>query len=68
MTVERADLPGSLSLEQTAPVSAVPGVQGQASPGGGEGKPPRRPPPEETSAVPSEEERDQPPHRIDSLA
>jgi hypothetical protein len=68
MTVERADLSGSLNLEQMAPVSAVPAVQGQASPSGGEGKPPRRPPPEPASGAPPEEDRDQAPHRIDSLA
>jgi hypothetical protein len=68
MTVERADLSGSLSAEQMAPVSAVPAVQGQASPGEGEGKPPRRPPPEETPGAPPEEDQDPPQHRIDSLA
>jgi hypothetical protein len=68
MAVERADLSSSLSVEQTVPVSEVPAVQGQASPGGGEGKPPRRPPPEEGSAVAAEEDQDQPQHRIDSIA
>ncbi|MGA7694405.1 MAG: hypothetical protein WCA76_05215 [Candidatus Sulfotelmatobacter sp.] len=68
MTIERADLSVSLSLEQTAPVSGAPVVQEQASPEGGEGKPRRRPPPEEAAAEPAEEDRDQPPHRIDSLA
>jgi len=68
MAVERADLSSGLSVEQTAPVSEAPGVQGQTSPGGGEGKPPRRPPPEEDAAAPPEEDRDQPPHRVDSLA
>jgi hypothetical protein len=66
--MERADLSSGLSVEQTVPVSEVPAVQGQASPGGGAGKPPRRPPPEEPSAAPPEEDRDQPQHRIDSLA
>lgn len=68
MTVERADLSNSLGVEQTVPVSEVPAVQGQASPGGGEGKPPRRPPPEEAGEATPEEDRDQPPHRVDSLA
>jgi hypothetical protein len=68
MTVERADLSGSLSVEQMAPVSAAPAVQGQASSSGEEGKPPRRPPAEETSAAPPEEDQDQPQHRIDNLA
>ena len=67
MAVERADLSGSLSVEQTVPVSEVPAVQGQASPGGGEGKSPRRPPPEEAAAVTPEEDRDPPLHRVDSL-
>jgi hypothetical protein len=67
MAVERAEPSGSLSVEQTVPVSEVPAVQGRASPGGEEGKPPRRSPPEETSAEPPEEDRDQPPHRIDSI-
>jgi hypothetical protein len=69
MTVERAELSGSLGVEQMAPVSAVPAVQGQSSRGDGEGKPRRRPPPpEETSAELSEDDSDRSPHRIDSLA
>ena len=67
MAVERADLSDSLSVEQTVPVSEVPAVQGQASPGGGEGKPPRRRPAEETVAATPEEDRDPPLHRVDSL-
>jgi hypothetical protein len=66
--VERVDLSNSLSVEQAVPVSEVPAVQGQASPGGGEGKPPRRPPPEEAATATPEEDRDPPLHRVDSLA
>jgi hypothetical protein len=74
MTVERADLSGSLNLDPMAPVSAAPAVQGQALPGGEQGKPRRRPPlPEEASTdlsetEPAEADSDPPPHRIDSLA
>jgi len=69
MTVERADLSPSLSLERMGPVPSAPAVQGQSSPEDGEGKPRRRPPPpEQTSAEPSEEDTEEPHHRIDSLA
>jgi hypothetical protein len=69
MTVEKADLSVSLSLERMVPVAPVPAVQGQSSPRDGEGKPRRRPPPpEETSVEPSEDDSDRPHHRIDSLA
>jgi hypothetical protein len=75
MAVERADLSGSLNLEQTLPVASAPAAQGQAAPEGGQGKPRRRPPPSETSAEVAgedddlnKEDLDQPPHRIDSLA
>jgi hypothetical protein len=69
MTVERADLAASLSVERMAPVSGSPTVQGQSSPENGEGKPRRRPPPPEpASAEPGEEDGDEPQHRIDSLA
>jgi hypothetical protein len=68
MTVERADLSVSISLERMAPVAAPPTVQGQSSPENGEGKPRRRPPPpEEPAAEPAEEESEPPQHRIDSL-
>jgi hypothetical protein len=73
MAVERADLSGSLNLEQTLPVASAPAAQGQAAPEGGQGKPRRRPPAEEADAEPAgddldQKESDQPPHRIDSLA
>jgi hypothetical protein len=70
MTMGKTDLSVSLSLEQTAPVSGAPTVQGQSSPGGGgEDKPRRRPPPpEEAAAEPLENDADRTPHRIDSLA
>jgi hypothetical protein len=74
MTVERADLSASLSLERMAPVAEAPAVRGQSSRENGEGKPRRRPPPpeRESSAEPSKESDevadDPPPHRIDSLA
>jgi hypothetical protein len=78
MAVERADLSGSVNIEQTLPVASAPAAQGQASPEGGQAKPRRRPPPEEASAESAEEalnqeetdqeEPDPPPHRIDSLA
>ncbi|MFZ0814511.1 MAG: hypothetical protein WAM78_03275 [Candidatus Sulfotelmatobacter sp.] len=72
MAVERADLSGSLNLEQTLPVASAPAAQGQAASEGGQGKP-RRLPAEEVDAEPAGEdldqkESDQPPHRIDSLA
>lgn len=75
MAVERADLSGSLNIEQTAPVSGAPGAQGQALPKDGEDKPRRRPStPEEAFEEPSghdndnDDENDQPQHRIDRLA
>lgn len=70
MTMGKPDLSASLSLEQMAPVSGVPRVQGQSSPGGGgEDKPRRRPPPPEGAAEEkSEDDADRAPHRIDSLA
>ncbi len=73
MAVERADLSGSLNLEQTLPVASAPAAQGQAAPEGGQAKPRRRPPAEAASAEPAEEDMEQdgldkPPHRIDSLA
>lgn len=68
--MEKTGLSGSLSSEQMVPVSSVPAAPGQASPGEGEGKDEerRRPPGEEASAEAIEEDRDQPQHRIDSLA
>ncbi|MGA9543178.1 MAG: hypothetical protein WBQ85_06405 [Candidatus Sulfotelmatobacter sp.] len=68
MAVERIDRSDGSNVEQTVPVSEAPGVQGQTSPGGGDGKPPRRPPPEEASAEQPVEDQDPPEHRIDSLA
>jgi hypothetical protein len=75
MAVERADLSGSLNIEQTAPLSGAPGAQGQALPKAGDDKPRRRPPPpEEACEEPpggdndNGNENDQPPHRIDRLA
>lgn len=68
MTVERADLSASLSLERMAPVPAAPQVQGQSSPEDEEGKPRRRPPLEDEAAgKPLEEAGDPSTHRIDSL-
>jgi hypothetical protein len=68
MAVERVDRSDGSNAEQTVPVSEAPGVQGQTSPGGGDGKPPRRQPSEEASAELPEEDQDPPEHRIDSLA
>lgn len=81
MTMERADLAVGLSLEQAVPVSPTPAVQGQDSPEAGQGKARRRPPSEEASAElqegkegedededKGEDDKDQPGHRIDSLA
>lgn len=81
MTTEgTAGLSVGLLVDQTAPVSPGPGVQGQGSPAGRQGKPRRPTPPlgaEEGSPAPSEkedeaseaeEEGDSPSHRIDSLA
>jgi len=70
MTVERAELSASLSLERMAPVPAAPAVQGQSSPEDAEGKPRRRPPPEEAApeTLKEDEDGDPPPHRVDSLA
>jgi hypothetical protein len=75
MAVERADLSGSLNLEQTLPVASAPAAQGQAAPEGERGKPRRRPLPSEASAAATvegddlnKEDPEQPPHRIDSLA
>jgi hypothetical protein len=69
MAIEKTDLSGSLSPEQTPPVVATPPVQGQASPDGGRGKARRREPPAEKNAEePCEEDSDRSPHRVDSLA
>jgi hypothetical protein len=68
MAVERVGRSDGSNVAQTVPVSEVPGVQGQTSPSGGEGKPPRRPPPEEASAEQPEEGGEEPLHRIDSIA
>ncbi len=68
MAVERVDLSVGLALQPMAPVSES-AVQGQSSPGSGEGKPRRRPPPpEEALAEPALEDGEDPQHRIDSLA
>ena len=64
--VERSDLSIRLNAE---PVSLAPALQGQASPGGEDGKPRRRPPPpEKTVAEPEQADGDELQHRIDSLA
>jgi hypothetical protein len=73
MAVERADLSGSLGLEQTLPMAAATAAQGQAAPEGERAKPRRRLPASEAGAESAEEgldqeESNQPPHRIDSLA
>jgi hypothetical protein len=77
MTVERASLSASLSLERLAPAPSAPSVQGHSSPEDEdrEGKPRRPPPQEKSAAEPSaepsngeNEEIDPPAHRIDSLA
>jgi hypothetical protein len=67
--MESSELFISANLDQTAPVSATPSVQGRMlAGGGGEGKPPRRRPPEKPSVKHPAEDADKPPHRIDSLA
>jgi hypothetical protein len=66
--MESSDLSISLNVEQMAPVSATPAVQGQSPSGEEEGKPRRRQPPPEPAADPDEEDEDRSLHRIDSLA
>jgi len=69
MAIEKTDLSGSLSPEQTTPVAATPPVQGQASPEGGQGKARRREPSSETDDQEQPvEDSDRSPHRVDSLA
>ena len=70
MAIEKTDLSGGLSPEQTAPVAATPQVQGQASPEGGQGKGRRREPSPETedSEESAVEDGDRSPHQLDSLA
>jgi hypothetical protein len=73
MAIEKTDLLGGLTSEQTAPVAATPQakvqVQGQASPEEGQSKERRREPSSETDASESEvEDSDRSPHRVDSIA
>ena len=67
--MESSDLSIRLNVEQTAPVSEAPAVQGKSLAKNDEGRQRRRPlPPKEAAAEPAPEDGDRPQHRIDSLA